>query len=52
MSEELIAAIERMNNIERDFLNKWHRGNEIPEDLLERLKQAREKVKQLQTINQ
>jgi hypothetical protein len=52
MSEELIVAIERMNNIERDFLDKYHRGNTIPEDLLERLKCARERVRQLQTLNQ
>lgn len=47
MSSELAQAIERMNNIEKDYYDKWHRGNIIPEELLERLNQAREQVRRL-----
>lgn len=47
MSQELIQAIESMNNVEKDFLDQWHRGNKISEDLLQRLENRREKVKEL-----
>lgn len=47
LSSELVQAIERMNNIEKDYYDNWHRGNVISEELLERLKVARETVKKL-----
>lgn len=47
MTSELVQAIERMNNIEKDYYNKWHRGDTISEELLERLNQARAQIRQL-----
>jgi exonuclease VII small subunit len=48
MSPELVQAIETMNNIEKCFISEWHRGNKITEDQLQRLQNARDKVKELQ----
>ena len=46
MTEELIHDIEMMNRLERKLELMWLRGENIPEELLTQIDEARSKVKQ------